>query len=370
MSGGLRIGVVGAGYWGSKHVRTLSSLPEIEQVAVIDPSVERVRALTHTYPALASFDHLGQALDSVDAVVIATPPSLHAPLAMESLLAGKHVMVEKPLATTLDSARAIVDTAAQRGLVAMVGHTFEYHSAVWKLRDIIRSDAFGDLYYLDTARLNMGLYQHDVNVVWDLAPHDVSILNFLLGGPPTSVACWGSRHAHRRLEDIAHLRLYYEEAGVEATVHVSWLHPCKTRRVTAVGSDLMVVFDDLATEERIRVHHKSVRQPEAVSDDLSQPPMSYQYGDVVAPYLVVKEPLVVEDQHFVDCITQDVTPLTGGDNGLDVVAVLEAAQLSLEEGRRVSLDPRTSRRRPQPVAGTAAMVPAQRTELVATGTLG
>ena len=216
----------------------------------------------------------------------------------------------------------------------------------------------------------MGLYQHDVNVVWDLAPHDVSILNFLLGGPPTSVACWGSRHAHRRLEDIAHLRLYYEDAGVEATVHVSWLHPCKTRRVTAVGSDLMVVFDDLATEERIRVHHKSVRQPEAVSDDLSQPPMSYQYGDVVAPYLVVKEPLVVEDQHFVDCITQDGHPddrgrqrprRGGGPGGGSAV---------LEEGRRVSLEPRTSRRRPQPVAGTAAMVPAQRTELVATGTLG
>ncbi len=370
MSGGLRIGVVGAGYWGSKHVRTLSSLPEIEQVAVVDPSAERVRALTHTYPALASFQNLGEALDSIDAVVIATPPSTHAPLAMQALQAGKHVMVEKPLATTLDAAAAVVDTASQRGLVAMVGHTFEYHSAVWKLRDIVRSDVFGDLYYLDTARLNMGLYQHDVNVVWDLAPHDVSILNFVLGGPPSAVACWGSRHAHRRLEDIAHLRLYYEELGVEATVHVSWLHPSKTRRVTAVGSELMVVFDDLATEERIRVHHKCVRETEAVSDDLSQPPMSYQYGDVVTPYLEVKEPLVVEDQHFVDCITQGLAPNTGGDNGLDVVAVLAAAQLSLEEGRRVSLEPRTARGRSQPVTGPAPTIPAQRTGLVAAGTLG
>jgi predicted dehydrogenase len=367
MQSELRIGVVGAGYWGSKHVRTLSSLAEIDRVAVIDPSSERVRALQRTYPALQAFDSLGQALDSVDAVVIATPPSTHAPLALRALQAGKHVLVEKPLATSTTDARMLADAAEERGLVAMVGHTFEYHAAVWALRDVVRGEGFGELYYLDTARLNMGLYQHDVNVLWDLAPHDISILNYVLGSTPTSVECWASRHAHRRLEDIAHLRLYYEEPRVEATVHVSWLHPSKTRRVTAVGSEQMVVFDDLATEERIRLHHKSVRQSDLESQDLSQPPMSYQYGDVVTPYLVVNEPLVVEDQHFVDCIAGRCSPATGADNGLAVVEVLEAAQHSLESGRRTDLGTRTSRTRRQPVAGPPTGVPAQRGEMVILG---
>ena len=218
----------------------------------------------------------------------------------------------------------------------------------------------------------MGLYQHDVNVVWDLAPHDVSILNYLLGGPPDAASpagAPGTRTAASRTSRTC--GCYYEDAGVEATVHVSWLHPCKTRRVTAVGSDLMVVFDDLATEERIRVHHKSVRQPEAVSDDLSQPPMSYQYGDVVAPYLVVKEPLVVEDQHFVDCITQDVTPADrgrqrprrgGGPGGGPAVPRGGAT--------RSSLDPRTSRRRPTACGRHRGHGPRPAHRLVATGTLG
>jgi predicted dehydrogenase len=359
MTSGLRIGVVGAGYWGSKHVRTLSSNPEVDQVAVIDPSAARVAALKRTYPALQCFAALTEALPALDAVVIATPPTTHAGLALEALHAGRHVMVEKPLATSRAEAQQVVDAAAERDLVVMVGHTFEHHAAVWALRDIVRGDGFGDLYFLETARLNMGLYQHDVNVLWDLAPHDISILNYVVGSPPTSVSCWGSRHAHSRLEDIAHLRLYYEEPEVEATVHVSWLHPCKTRRVTAVGSEQMVVFDDLETEERIRVHHKCVRQPELTSPDLSHPPMSYQYGDVVAPYLVVNEPLAVEDQHFVDCIRSHSLPSTSGESGLAVVQVLEAAQRSLLEGRRVGIESPPSRGRLQPVADAGAGIPRQ-----------
>ena len=367
MPSGLRIAVVGAGYWGSKHVRTLSSNPEVAQVVVIDPSPTRVQALQRTYPALLAFDSLTAGLPAVDAVVIATPPTTHAPLALEALCAGKHVLVEKPLTTSRAEGRTLVETAAERGLVAMVGHTFEHHAAVWALRDIVRGPDFGDLYFLESSRLNMGLYQHDVNVLWDLAPHDVSILNFVVGSSPSSVSCWGSRHAHSRLEDIAHLRLYYDEPEVEATVHVSWLHPCKTRRVTAVGSEQMVVFDDLEAEERIRVHHKCVRQPELASGDLSQPPMSYQYGDVVAPYLVVNEPLAVEDQHFVDCIMGRAVPSTSGENGLAVVQVLEAAQRSLAEGRRVAVDPPPSLGRLQPAVDPGARVPRQAGHLVPLG---
>jgi predicted dehydrogenase len=336
-TGGLRIGIVGIGYWGSKHVRTMRSLDSVSHVSVIDPSEERVAKLRHAFPEVGSFPDLESALPEIDAVVIATPPSTHAPLACAAMEAGVHVLVEKPFATGLAEAHRMVEMSRERGVVLMVGHTFEYHSAVWALREMVTRGDLGELYYLDTSRLNLGLYQHDVNVLFDLAPHDISILNYVLGSTPTSVECWGSRHAHRRLEDIAYLRVRYDEPHVEANVHVSWLDPCKVRRVTVVGSSKMVVFDDLEPEERIRVHNKGVTQPDD-SGDLTMPPMSYRYGELVAPYLVVNEPLLVEDEHFVDCVLTGMRPLTDGANGLAVVEVLEAAQLSMKEHREVFIE--------------------------------
>jgi predicted dehydrogenase len=271
--------------------------------------------------------------------VVATPPTTHVPLALSALAAGRHVLVEKPLATTSSGARRLIDAAAAADRTLMVGHTFEYNPAVWKLRQLVEGDELGQLYYIDTARLNLGLYQSDVNVVMDLAPHDISIINHVLGRLPVAVQAWGSCHAHRRFEDVAYLRLYYDDMRLSANIHVSWLDPCKVRRMTVVGSKKMAVYDDLAAEDRIRIHDKGVHAGADSEDggDLTQPPMSYRYGDITVPFLGPEEPLAVQDRHFVRCALDGTTPRTDGANGLAVVEVLEAVQLSLHQGRRVEL---------------------------------
>jgi predicted dehydrogenase len=313
------------------------SMEAVSRVCVIDPSAERRAAVTRVYPRVDEYGALSDALGQLDAVVIAAPPTLHARLALEAISRGVHVLVEKPLAPTVLEAEAMVAAAEKKGVTLMVGHTFEYHSAVWELRSMVQRGDLGELYFLDTARLNLGLYQRDVNVVLDLAPHDVSILNYVLGSSPSMVECWGARHAHPRLEDVAHLRLYYDGPGVFANVHVSWLNPKKVRQVTLVGSNKMVVFDDLKAEQRIKVHDKGVTAMADDGADLTAVPMSYRYGDIVAPYLAMNEPLRVEDEHFVSCIQTGMRPLTDGNSGLEVVRVLEAAQRSMCEGVAVRL---------------------------------
>ena len=332
-----RVGVVGVGYWGSKHVRVLHGSDQVSSVAVIDSRQDRLDALTRTFPSVVPFTDLADALPSIDALVVATPPTTHVPLALAAIEAGKHVLVEKPLATTCAGARQLIDAAEEHDVQLMAGHTFEYNDAVWKLRDLVHSGELGDLYYIDTARLNLGLYQPDVNVISDLAPHDVSIVNLLMGRPPTVVDAWGSRHAHRRFEDVAYLRMSYDDLGVTANIHISWLDPCKVRRVTVVGSRKMAVYNDLSAEERVRIHDKSVSCPRD-EGDFTQPPTSYRYGDITAPFLPADEPLATQDAHFLHCIATGGPCLTDGRSGLAVVEVLEAAQASLRTGHPVRLD--------------------------------
>src|SRR4051794_21866069 len=332
-----RLGVVGVGYWGSKHVRVLHALERVSSVVVIDSRQDRLDALTRTFPSVQAFRSLEAALPAVDAVVVATPPTTHLPIGLAAIAAGKHVLIEKPLATSVAEARALIVAADQRDVLLMVGHTFEHNRAVWRMRELVQSGELGELYYIDTARLNLGLYQPDVNVISDLAPHDVSIVNLLMGREPTAVQAWGSRHAHRRFEDVAYLRMAYEDSGVTANIHISWLDPCKVRRVTVVGSRKMAVYNDLAAEERVRIHDKSVSCPTG-DVDLTQPPTSYRYGDIVAPFVPADEPLVVQDDHFLECVINGSPCRTGGRNGLAVVKVIEAAQLSLQTGRLIRLD--------------------------------
>jgi predicted dehydrogenase len=333
----LRVGVVGTGYWGSKHVRVLCGLDGVGSVAVIDNREERLLPLPRSFPSVKTFSRLAPALPHVDALVVATPPTTHLPIALEAMAAGKHVLVEKPLATNAAAARELVRTAAAQHVVLMVGHTFEYNSAVWKLRDLVSAGELGRVHYIDTARLNLGLYQTDVNVIWDLAPHDISIINLIMGRKPTAVEAWASRHAHHRFEDVAYIRLTYEGIDVQANVHVSWLDPCKVRRVTVVGSKKMAVYNDLAAEERIRVHDKGVLCP-LDEKDLTQPPTSYRYGDITSPFVASQEPLAVEDAHFVQCVLTGERPQSDGESGLAVVEVLDCAQRSLARGRPVRLE--------------------------------
>lgn len=333
---GARVAVVGCGYWGSKHVRVLHATEGVEQVVLIDGVESRLSGLARHFPSASVFTSLTAALPYVDAVVIATPPRTHVPVALEAISAGKHVLVEKPLAPSTREARELIDAADRAGVVLMVGHTFEYNAAVWKLRELVRGGVLGETYYLDSARLNLGLYQNDVNVIFDLAPHDVSIINHVLGQQPIGVQAWACRHAHTKFEDVAYLRLMYPDERLVANIHVSWLDPCKVRRVTAVGSERMAVYDDLATEERIRVMDKGV-EPN-LDDDLTRPPMSYRYGDITSPYVASDEPLAVQDAHFARCVASGARPNTDGANGLAVVEVLEAAQLSLSLNRPVWLN--------------------------------
>jgi predicted dehydrogenase len=342
---GLRVAVVGCGYWGSKHVRVLHSTDGVDQVVLVDANEVRLQNLARSYPNTLAFTSLDQALPHVDAIVVATPPTSHVPIALRAIAAGKHVLVEKPLAPTAAEARQLITAATAAGVVLMTGHTFEYNPAVWKLRELVQSEVLGDVYYLDSARLNLGLYQNDVNVILDLAPHDVSIINYVLGEQPVAVQAWASRHAHPRFEDVAYLRLLYADERLSANIHVSWLDPCKVRRVTAVGSAKMAVYDDLASDERIRVLDKGV-SPSLNTDDLTQPPMSYRYGDITSPYVASDEPLGVQDAHFALCILTETTPNTDGACGLAVVEVLEAAQRSLQVGRPVRLDELSPEREP------------------------
>ncbi len=337
----LRVAVVGCGYWGSKHVRVVHAADSVAEVVLVDTRADRLQNLARSHKNAVSFATLTQALPHVDAVIVATPPSTHVATALDAIAAGKHVLVEKPLALDSASARQLVAAAEDAGVILMVGHTFEYNPAVRKLRELVRNHELGDPYYIDSARLNLGLYQHDVNVILDLAPHDVSIINHVLGRKPVAVQAWASRHAHRRFEDVAYLRLFYDDFfdghGLSANIHVSWLDPCKVRRVTAVGSRKMAVYDDLATEERIRILDRGVFAP-SEGDDLTQPPMSYRYGDIVVPFISPDEPLAVQDRHFFECIATGARPLTDGQNGLAVVEALEAAELSRRLGRPVLLD--------------------------------
>jgi predicted dehydrogenase len=326
------IGVIGAGYWGPKHVRNFQELAGARVVMVADLDERRLAAIQAQHPSVRMTTQYRYLLDSteVDALVVATPVSTHAGLARQALLAGKHVLVEKPLAASSDEVEALIRLAERSRRVLMVGHTFLYNPAVRALRELVQSGELGQIYYVHAQRLNLGLFQRDVNVVWDLAPHDVSIFTYVLGANPIAVGAHGSAYVQPGIEDVAYLQVEYPDR-VRGAVHVSWLDPNKVRRITVVGSKQMAVYDDVATLEKIRIYDKGVQAPPHTGS-FGEFQLSYRYGAITIPHLPSMEPLRLECQHFLDCIQDGATPLTDGQHGLQVVRVLEAAQASLRSG--------------------------------------
>jgi predicted dehydrogenase len=324
-----RIAVVGYGYWGSKHVRVLSSMPGVA-VSVVDGSQDRLSEAAANYPAARLATDLDEVLGDIDAVVIATPPGSHAGLALRAIEAGKHVLVEKPLTTSVEDAEMLVDAAAERRVRLMVGHTFEYNSAVWKLRELVRSGVLGRVLYMDTARLSLGRYQNDVNVVWDLAPHDISIVSYILDEMPSTAAAWAHSNFGGPHADVAHLRFEFERARTQAFVHVSWLNPQKVRRVTVVGEKMMAVYDDMSDNERIRIYDIGV-DLNSIDDPTAAHalPVTYRTGDIISPYVPFNEPLLVQDQHFVHCVRTGEHSQTPGERGRDIVRVLAATDVAI-----------------------------------------
>jgi predicted dehydrogenase len=335
----LKVGVIGCGYWGPNLIRNFANLKTSKVLACADVREERLNHMRQLYPGLRTTTNFREIVNDseIEAVVIATPVSSHFSIANEALEAGKHVFVEKPLARSVDEGRRLVELALTKGRVLMVGHTFVYTAAVNKIKDLIWEGELGEIYYLATSRVNLGIFQDDINVVWDLAPHDVSIMNFVLNARPISVSAIGQSYIRPGIEDVAFLLLRYPQSTI-ANIHVSWLNPNKIRSTTVVGSKKMLVYDDVSSLEKIRIYDKGVTVTPHY-DTFGEFQLSYRYGDISIPRLDDAEPLKIECQHFVDCIEKGVAPRSGGRHGFEVLLALDAADRSMREhGTEVAID--------------------------------
>ena len=334
-----RVGVVGYGYWGSKHVRVLGGQPGVE-LTVIENRLDRLREAATSFPSLRFASCLEDVQDWLDAVVVATPPASHSRIAAQALRAGLHTMIEKPMATSVADAEMLVDVARETGSMLMVGHTFEYNAAVRKLKEIIESGELGRILYIDMARLSLGRYQSDCNVIWDLAPHDISIVGYLLDRLPRTVNVWAHRNVGDIQADVAYLRLDFEDTAAPVFIHVSWLSPNKVRRVTVVGERKMAVYNDLSDNERIRIYDVGVDPADTADGGAHAMPITYRTGDILSPNVQFVEPLLVQDTHFVDCVRSGRQPNTGGEDGLGIVRVLAATDEAIVSGGPVHIEPR------------------------------
>ena len=328
----IRVGVIGCGYWGPNLIRNFMQIGRSDVVRVADLNTDRLNHMKTLYPSIEVTTNHQEIIDdaSIDAVAIATPVHTHHKLAKQALVAGKHVFVEKPITSTSGQARELIDLADQKGRKLMVGHTFLFTAAVQKMKAIIESGELGEIYYISSQRLNLGLFQPDINVIWDLAPHDIAIITYLLGNQPHTITAVGAPHINDAIEDVAQMTMHFQ-GSLLAFLSVSWLDPDKVRRMTVVGSKKMMVYDDVQPTEKIRLYDKGVEGPKHY-DSFAEFHYSYKYGDIVIPKIDGKEPINVELNHFLDSIENDTQPICNGSSGLDVVKILEASQQSLRSG--------------------------------------
>ena len=338
------IGVIGFGYWGPNLVRNVASLPEAQLRVVCDRSADRLLEVGRLYPGVDLVDSVVDVLNrsDIDAVILATPADTHFDLARRVLESGRAVFVEKPLARSASECQQLIELAAQKDLVLMVGHTFEYNAAVEYVDDLICRRDLGQIYYIYSQRLNLGVVRHDVNALWNLAPHDISIALRWLKKEPVRVCARGYTYLQAGVEDVVYLDLEFDD-GVAVHIHVSWLDPGKVRRTTVVGSRKMVVYDDASTEAKIQVFDKGIdREPVTADgpayaslgefDSFGKFQLTQRAGDLLIPKIDFTEPLKRECSHFVDCVRENRRPLTDGESGLRVVRILEAGTKSLRQG--------------------------------------
>jgi len=334
----IKVGVIGYGYWGPNLVRNFMTAPGAVVTRVCDLREERLSPLQKLYPSLKTCNDSTELINDpqIDAVVIATPVSSHFELALAALQAGKHVLVEKPLASNSDQARKLVDEAAARKLVLLVDHTFVYTPAVRKIRELITLGQLGQIYYYDAVRVNLGLFQHDVNVIWDLAIHDLSIMDCVLPDKPVAISATGISHVPGQPENVAYITLFFQSAQI-AHVHVNWLTPVKVRHTLIGGSEKMILYDDLEPSEKLKVYDKGINVTPG-PEDVYKMLVSYRLGDMWAPQLDHTEALQTEARHFIHCIEMNKQPETDGAAGLRMVNMIEAAEASLRDrGRLVEI---------------------------------
>jgi predicted dehydrogenase len=337
------VGVIGYGYWGPNVVRNCDEAAGSRVVAVSDLRPERLIQAGSRYPSVkmtSDYRHLINDT-TIDAIIIATPPATHFDLALQALQAGKHVLVEKPFTETSEQAMRLIDESLRLNRVLMVDHTFVYTGAVRKIRELMASDGIGDIYYYDSVRVNLGLFQHDASVIWDLAGHDLSIMDYILSVRPVAVSATGMSHVPGEPQDVAYLTLFFDGRLI-GHVHVNWLAPVKVRRTLIGASCKMIVYDDLEPSEKVKVYDKGITLHNG--EEKYRMLIGYRTGDMWAPQLDITEALRTEIDHFLHCIERGQPPITGGEAGLRVVRLLEAATQSMtHHGRPVEVNHSASR---------------------------
>lgn len=333
------LAVVGLGYWGPLLARNFHHLLGPKLRVCCDQDASQLESVAKSFPAVKLTRNAEEvwADPDVDAVAVATPARTHYRLVKQALLAGKAVLVEKPLATSVEEAEELIDVARRQGRVLMVDHVYLYSPAVQRIKSLVDAGELGDLMFVDSVRINLGLFRKDVNVVWDLAPHDLSIIDHLVGRLPRSVATFGAAHAGQGMEDVAYMNLDFGR-GLIANVHVNWLSPVKIRHMIVAGVKKSLVFNDLYADEPVRVYSSGVQFREESVEERRRVLVEYRTGDVLAPYIPRTEPLRNVCQHFIDCVGTGTTPLTDGEAGLRIVRLLDAARRSIQaQGGRITL---------------------------------